>query len=149
MLVELSAEELPLEGVEDAEALLTAGFGSKSLTEIDLMEELEIGSLAKSCWSWLGAFKGGGGALTGADGERGVRGGVEAGGGVGGGGANCMQDEKDDWASGEVGVEEFEHEWWFSVWRRKDRASQYDFPQPSALHSYGFLLRCVSMCPFK
>lgn len=37
--------------------------------------------------------------------------------------------------------------WWFSVCRRKDRASQYDFPQPSALHSYGFLFRCVSMWP--
>lgn len=37
--------------------------------------------------------------------------------------------------------------WWFSVCRRSDRASQYDLPQPSALHSYGFLFRCVSMWP--
>lgn len=33
--------------------------------------------------------------------------------------------------------------------RRSDRASQYDFPHPLALHSNGFLCRCVSMCPFK
>lgn len=37
--------------------------------------------------------------------------------------------------------------WWFSVWRLKDRASQYDLPHPSALHSYGFLFLCVNMCP--
>lgn len=35
--------------------------------------------------------------------------------------------------------------WWFSEWRRSERASQYDLPQPADLHSYGFLLRCVSM----
>lgn len=39
--------------------------------------------------------------------------------------------------------------WWFSVCRRSDRASQYDLPQPSALHSYGFLFRCVSMWPLR
>lgn len=38
--------------------------------------------------------------------------------------------------------------WWFSVCRLSDRASQYDLPQPSALHSYGFLFRCVNMWPF-
>lgn len=39
--------------------------------------------------------------------------------------------------------------WWFSVCRRSDRASQYDLPHPSALHSYGFLFRCVSMWPLR
>lgn len=37
--------------------------------------------------------------------------------------------------------------WWFSVWSLKERASQYDLPHPSALHSYGFLFLCVNMCP--
>lgn len=37
--------------------------------------------------------------------------------------------------------------WWFSVCLLNERASQYDLPHPSALHSYGFLFLCVNMWP--
>lgn len=68
-----------------------------------------------------------------------------------GGGAYCMQvAARGDAGAGDVVLDAtlLLPEWWFSVCLRNDLASQYDFPQPSALHSYGFLLRCVSMWPF-
>lgn len=65
-----------------------------------------------------------------------------------GGGAYCMQldpwgeeasPDAAPWAGDIVVVEllgaAFPALWWFSVWRRRERASQYDLPQPSALHS--------------
>lgn len=75
-----------------------------------------------------------------------------------GGGAYCMQlDPWGDAASPEaapwagdmvVAFTVVVLLWWFSVCLLNDLASQYDFPQPSALHSYGFLFLCVNMWPF-
>lgn len=75
----------------------------------------------------------------------------EAGGDGIGAGAYWMQPElvdDDGDAGGEPWLDDGWWWWWFSVCRRNDRASQYDLPHPFALHSNGFLWRCVSMCPF-
>lgn len=61
------------------------------------------------------------------------------GGAAGGGGAYWMHDAaRGDAGAGDVLLDAAEAPlplWWFSVCRRRLRASQYDLPQPSALHS--------------
>lgn len=109
----------------------------------DVVDVVE--SLASNCCSWLGALLGVLVVELAGDDEAGYGGGWWA-----GGGAYCMQLD----ASGEVASRfpvvllALLPVWWFSVCLLNDLASQYDFPQPSALHSYGFLFRCVNMCPF-
>lgn len=81
---------------------------------------LEAGSLASRRCSCEGELLGGGGGAV-----------------VGGGAYWIHEDASGDSGAGEVLLEAAEllPLWWFSVCLLRDLASQYDFPQPSALHS--------------
>lgn len=94
---------------------------------MELEGAVEGDSLASSLCNWLGVV-----VLVTMEA-------VDVGGGAaGGGGAYCIQVA----ASGEAGAGDVVldatvplPEWWFSVCLLRDLASQYDLPQPSALHS--------------
>lgn len=90
-----------------------------SLT-FEVVVGLEAGSLASRRCNCEGELLGGGGGAV-----------------VGGGAYWIQEDASGDSGAGEVLLEAAEllPLWWFSVCLLSDLASQYDLPQPSALHS--------------